>query len=100
LLHLAENNRDLQRWGALGLPPLLALIALLMISTVRYPSGKGLDLQTSMKVSSFVLIVAIVGTIFLFKEVGLLACALSYIFFGVFRYTKRQRVSRRTTKSV
>ena len=90
LLHLAENSRDLQRW-ALGLPPLLALIAILMVSTVRYPSGKQVDLQTRTKLTTFVFLIIIVGLIVLFKEVGLLGCALGYIFFGLLRHWRRWR---------
>jgi CDP-diacylglycerol--serine O-phosphatidyltransferase len=96
LLHLAENNRDLQRW-ALALPPLLALIAVLMVSTVRYPSGKQLDLQTRTKLSTFVLLVSVVGVITLYKEFGLLACMLAYLFFGLIRHWRRSRSSRRVS---
>lgn len=90
LLHLAEKSRDLQRW-ALALPVLLALIAVLMVSTVRYPSGKQVDLQTRTKLTTFVVLVVVVGLVFLFKEVGLLGCALGYIFFGLFRHWRRSR---------
>lgn len=101
LLHLAENSRDLQRW-ALALPPLLALIAVLMVSTVRYPSGKQVDLQTRTKLTTFVILVVIVGLVVLFKEVGLLGCALGYIFFGLMRHWRRPRPARprHPTKSV
>lgn len=96
LLHLAENSRDLQRW-ALALPPLLALIAVLMVSTVRYPSGKQVDLQTRTKLSTFLLLIAVAGVITLFKEIGLLASALSYIFYGLWR---RLRGPRRPTNTL
>jgi CDP-diacylglycerol--serine O-phosphatidyltransferase len=99
LLHLAENSRDLQHW-ALGLPPLLALIAILMVSTVRYPSGKRVDMQTRANVSTFVLLIAIAGAVWTFKEVGLLACALSYIFFGLLRHWRRNRSPRQTSSSL
>jgi len=39
LLKMAETDRSLKAW-ALGLPPLMLLVAFLMMSTVRYPSGK------------------------------------------------------------
>ena len=94
LLQLAENNRDLQRWS-LALPPLLALIAVLMVSTVRYPSGKQLDLQTRTKLSTFVILVTVVGVITLYKEIGLLACTLGYVFFGLIRHWRRSRAGRR-----
>lgn len=99
LLHLAENSRDLQRW-ALALPPLLALIAVLMISTVRYPSGKQVDMQTRMKLNLFVILIAVVGALLLFKEIGLLACALGYIFFGLFRHARRSAALRKTPNSL
>jgi CDP-diacylglycerol--serine O-phosphatidyltransferase len=90
LLHLAETSRDLQRW-ALALPVVLAIIAVLMVSTVRFPSGKQVDLQTRTKLTTFVVLVVLVGLIFLFKEVFLLCCALGYIFFGLIRHWRRSR---------
>ncbi len=96
LLHLAEDSKDLQRW-ALALPPLLALIAILMVSSVRYPSGKQVDLRTRTRLSTFVLLIAIAGVIMLFKEYGLLACTLSYIFYGLVRHWRRSRVARRVS---
>lgn len=99
LLHLAENSRDLQWWGALALPPLLMVIAVLMVSTVRYPSGKQVDLQTRTKLTTFVILVVIVGLIVLFKEVGLLGCALGYIFFGLVRHWRRPRVNQIKTSA-
>jgi CDP-diacylglycerol--serine O-phosphatidyltransferase len=62
LLHLAEISRDLQRW-ALVLPVLLAIIAVLMVSTVRYPSGKQFDLQTRAKLTTFVVLVVSVSSV-------------------------------------
>jgi CDP-diacylglycerol--serine O-phosphatidyltransferase len=99
LLHLAENSRDLQRW-ALGLPPLLALIAILMVSSVRYPSGKKVDMQTRTKLSTFVLFIGVGGIIWNFKEEGLLICTLSYIFFGLLRHWRRSRTPRRPADSL
>jgi CDP-diacylglycerol--serine O-phosphatidyltransferase len=71
------------------------LIAVLMVSTVRYPSGKKVDLQTSTRLSTFVLVVSVAGVLVLFKEFGLLACTLSYIFFGLIRHWRRARVARK-----
>jgi CDP-diacylglycerol--serine O-phosphatidyltransferase len=94
LLSLAESDRDIHRW-AVALPPLLVLIAILMVSTVRYPSGKKVDLQTSTRLSTFVLIVVVAGALIMFKEFGLLACTLGYIFFGLIRHWRRARVARK-----
>jgi len=90
LLHLAENDRSLHRW-ALALPPLLGLIALLMVSTVRYPSGKNIDMQTKTRLLPFVGFLDFAAGLALYKEVALLGAALGYIFFGLIRQWRRAR---------
>jgi CDP-diacylglycerol---serine O-phosphatidyltransferase len=87
ILSLAEHDRSLHRW-ALVLPVLMALIAVLMVSTVRYPSGKNVDLQTKTRLSTFVPILVGVAGIVLFKEIGLLSVMLAYIGFGLFRHAR------------
>ena len=67
----------------------MLLIALLMMSTVRYPSGKKVDLQTRTRLRNFVGLLAAIGLVFLFKEVALLCACLAYIFFGLFRHWRR-----------
>lgn len=89
LLNLAELDHDLHRW-ALGLPPLLLLIAILMVSTVRYPSGKTIDLRTRTKLTTWIILVAVVASVIRFKEYGMLVCCLSYIFIGLFRHFRTQ----------
>ncbi len=91
LLKLIEADRTLKS-GALALPFLMALIAVLMVSTVRYPSGKQLDLQTQTKLRNFILFLGFVGIIVLFKEVAVLCVCLGYIFYGLFRHWRRARV--------
>src|SRR5262249_32687128 len=81
LLDLAEKDQSLKS-GALALPFLMVLIAFLMMSTIRYPSGKTIDLQTTARIGSFVLFLAFVALLYLYKEVALLALTLGYIFFG------------------
>ncbi len=90
LLNLAENDRDLQRW-ALVLPPLLLLIALMMVSKIRYPSGKQIDLQTKTPLPSFVLLLIAFVAVIAFKEIGMLIVMLSYIFYGIFRAWRKGR---------
>ncbi|MSU22202.1 MAG: CDP-diacylglycerol--serine O-phosphatidyltransferase [Opitutus sp.] len=90
LLKLAESDRSLHRW-ALALPPLLGLIAVLMVSTVRYPSGKNIDLQTKTRLLPFVGFLIFAAGLAIFKEVALLAAALGYIFFGLVRHWRRPR---------
>jgi CDP-diacylglycerol--serine O-phosphatidyltransferase len=95
LLHLAENDRALHQW-ALALPPLLGLIAILMVSTVRYPSGKNIDLQTRTRLTPFIGFLVFVGALVMFKEFALLGAALGYIFFGLIRRWRRPRPPART----
>ncbi len=90
LLYLADNDRSLHQW-ALALPPLLGLIAVLMVSTVRYPSGKNIDLQTRTRLLPFVGFLVFVGALVTFKEFAVLGAALGYIFFGLIRHWRRAR---------
>ncbi len=90
LLKLAESDRSLKSWS-LALPPLMLLVAFLMMSTVRYPSGKNVDMQTQTRLRPFVFILFVIGTIVLFKEYAVLGICLGYIFFGLFRYFRRGR---------
>ncbi|MCF3651436.1 CDP-diacylglycerol--serine O-phosphatidyltransferase [Synoicihabitans lomoniglobus] len=84
LLNLAKHDRELQMW-ALALPPLLILIAVLMVSRISYPSGKQIDMQTKTPLTSFVLFLAAASAIVAFKEVGMLVVMLGYIFWGIYR---------------
>jgi CDP-diacylglycerol--serine O-phosphatidyltransferase len=92
LLKLASTDKSLKSW-AIALPFLMLLIGLLMMSTVRYPSGKGIDLQTKMKFRSFAGALALVGLVLFFKEYALLGVCLSYIFFGLIRHWRRSSPS-------
>jgi CDP-diacylglycerol---serine O-phosphatidyltransferase len=92
LLKLIEADKTLKN-GALALPFLMLLIAFLMVSTVRYPSGKKVDLQTTTKLRSFIFALVVIGLVFLFKEVGVLCICLGYIFFGLFRAWRKPKSS-------
>ena len=92
LLKLSEMDRSLKTW-ALALPPLMLLVAFLMMSTVRYPSGKKVDLQTQTKFRPFIVILAVLGLILFYKEFGLLAVCLGYIFYGLLRHLRRNRLN-------
>ena len=90
LLKLSESDKSLNRF-ALVLPFLMLLIASLMMSTVRYPSGKQVDMQTKTRIRTFVLMMLIIGLIVVFKEVAFLSLCLGYIFFGLIRHWRRPR---------
>jgi CDP-diacylglycerol--serine O-phosphatidyltransferase len=93
LLKLADSDKSLNKF-ALVLPFLMLLIAFLMMSTVRYPSGKNVDLQTQTRLRTFVGLLALIGLVLLFKEIALVGLFLAYIFFGIFRHWRRTRQAR------
>lgn len=88
LLQLAETDKSLNRW-ALILPFLMLLIAILMVSKVRYPSGKKVDLQTTTQLGHFIVFLVIIGLVVAFKQIALLGLTLGYIFFGLIRHMRR-----------
>lgn len=93
LLNLAQHDRSLQRW-ALMLPVLMLLIAVLMVSTVRYPSGKQIDFQTKTKLTTLILYVIAAAAVVVYKEYGMLAACLGYIFYGLIRHLRRPASAR------
>jgi CDP-diacylglycerol--serine O-phosphatidyltransferase len=91
LLKLNEADKSLS-WFALVLPFLMLLIAFLMMSPYRYPSGKNLDMQTRTRLRTFFFLLVLVGLVLLFfRELALLLLFLAYIFFGLFRHWKKPR---------
>ncbi len=88
LLHLSATDKSLRFW-ALALPPLMLLIAIMMVSTVRYPSGKTVDLQTKARLRVLVLFVVLIGFVVLFKEYAMVCICLGYIFYGLIRHWRR-----------
>lgn len=94
LLNLAEHDKSLRSW-AYSLPFLMLLVAVLMVSTVRYPSGKNIDLQTRTRLSTFIILLVSIGLIIEFKEIAVFCACLAYIFFGLLRHVRRARVAAR-----
>ena len=90
LLKLAESDRSLKSW-ALALPVLMLLVAVLMVSTVRYPSGKNIDMQTQTQLRSFVFILILVGVVVFYREVAVFGLCVGYIFWGIIRHLRRPR---------
>ena len=93
LLKLSDSDKSLNRF-ALVLPFLMLLIAILMMSTVRYPSGKKVDLQTQARLRTFVLLILLIGLMLIFKEIAFVALCFGYIFFGLLRHWRRARVAK------
>jgi CDP-diacylglycerol--serine O-phosphatidyltransferase len=90
LLKLDDADKSLN-WYAFLLPPLMMLIAILMMSTIRYPSGKNVDMQTQMRPRTFVVLIVLIVLVVLFREVALLGLFLAYIFSGIIRRWRRPR---------
>jgi CDP-diacylglycerol--serine O-phosphatidyltransferase len=93
LLKLDEADKSLNKW-ALVLPFLMVLIAFLMMSSVRYPSGKGVDLQTQTRLRTFAVLIILMGLIIAYREVAFMCLCLGYIFFGLIRHWRKSRAAR------
>jgi len=101
LTQLVESDKSLNRW-ALTLPFLMLLIAALMVSKVRYPSGKKVDLQTTTRLGTFILVLVAAGLVVALKEVALLILTLGYIFYGLVRHFReaQARAAQRATANL
>ncbi len=82
------NWGEAQRW-ALLLPPLLLLVAFLMVSNIPYPSFKHIGWQTQTRARSFILFVVLIAVVILFHEFSFAILFLSYIFYGLGRHLRR-----------
>jgi CDP-diacylglycerol---serine O-phosphatidyltransferase len=91
LLKLGDSDKSLNRL-ALVLPLLMGLIAYLMVSTFRYPSGKRVDLQTQTRFRTFLGVILVLGLMVVFREVAFMGLCLGYIFYGVLRHWRRGRM--------
>jgi CDP-diacylglycerol--serine O-phosphatidyltransferase len=92
LLKLGDLDRSLKH-SALALPFVMLLIAFLMMSTVRYPSGKNVNLQTRTKLRTLFFAVIIVGLVIVYKEFALLVLTMGYLGYGLVRHWRRRPVS-------
>jgi CDP-diacylglycerol--serine O-phosphatidyltransferase len=91
LLNLAANARELRQL-TLALPLLLILVAMLMVSTVRYPSFKAVNWETKTRFRTFVVVVIAVALLWKLRERAFFFLFLGYIAYGLF--THYQRVAR------
>ncbi len=92
-LVLVLNRYDL-RSLALILPPLMLLIAWLMISNIRYPSFKKVDWGTQTKLKTFISGIAIIALISLIEGLALAIIFLSYVFYGIFHHIAHNKKSK------
>jgi len=89
LMRLAKTYESMNR-VALVLPVFMLLIAFLMMSTVRFPSGKNLGMQTRIRVRYFVFLPIVIGLLVYFRSYAFLGLCLVFIFFGIIRHIKRK----------
>ncbi|MDR1011584.1 MAG: CDP-diacylglycerol--serine O-phosphatidyltransferase [Opitutaceae bacterium] len=89
LIRLGEMERTLKK-AAFGLPFLMLLIAFLMMSTIRFPSGKNLGMQTRIRIRYFVLLFIAAGLIFYYREFAFLGLCVAFLLFGIIRHVKRR----------
>ncbi|MDR0595754.1 MAG: CDP-diacylglycerol--serine O-phosphatidyltransferase [Puniceicoccales bacterium] len=84
------NKYDLKALS-LVLPPLMLLIAWLMVSNIKYPSFKKVGWNTQAKWGSFIMGITIIVLFTLIQELAMAVIFLSYIFFGMGRHIIRSR---------
>lgn len=94
-LALLVIEHDLQRFAIL-LPVLALLVAILMVSTIRYPSFKQVDWNYRARFGTAVLVMVLGGAVVLFHEQAIAGVFLGYLFFGVGRHVVWQ-FQRRTS---
>jgi CDP-diacylglycerol--serine O-phosphatidyltransferase len=99
---LLISGNHLEGYGVLLLP-LSLLVAFLMVSNIRYPSFKKLDLDRPLMLKTLVLLTLVASLLYLFSSEGLALIILAYILYGPFRslrvsldrYRRIRRVRRR-----
>jgi CDP-diacylglycerol--serine O-phosphatidyltransferase len=82
---LVLNRFDLPS-GALFLPILMILIALLMVSSVRYPSLKTLGSHTQLGIREFIFVLCGITAVYLFHFLAIALVFLGYIIYGLARH--------------
>jgi len=98
-LVLLINKHDLQRWAIL-LPFLMLFISYLMVSSIRYPSFKGIGWHTKIRVRTFILLFGLGGFIYLYRQYALVLIFLAYLFYGVVAHiNKIRRMRKQQAKS-
>jgi CDP-diacylglycerol--serine O-phosphatidyltransferase len=94
LLKLSDSDKSLNWLALVLLPVLMCMISFLMVSTVRYPSGKRVDLQTRTRFRTFLAVILVIGLMIFFREIAFMGLCLGYIFFGIIRSYRRFRMAR------
>jgi CDP-diacylglycerol--serine O-phosphatidyltransferase len=88
LLNMAANARELREW-TITLPFILILVAVLMVSTIRYPSFKQINWETKTRIRTFVVVLIGLALVVYLQEVALFFLFLGYIAYGLFSHYQR-----------
>jgi CDP-diacylglycerol--serine O-phosphatidyltransferase len=89
-LALILNEYDLKSWSLI-LPPLMLLIAWLMVSNIYFPSFKKVDWNIQTKWGTFLIAMTVLSLVVLLRDVALASIFLGYIFWGIFRHVARKK---------
>jgi len=111
LVLVINDADDVAFWTQVFLPPLMLLIAGLMVngcaahdarirSAIRYPSFKQIDWDTRARFGTFVAILILAASIFFFRQVALFVGFLSYLCFGIVRHVLFLRRRRRRLREI
>ncbi len=85
LVLVINSEADLHQ-GVLALPPLMLLIAYLMISTIRYPSFKQVNWHTRARFGTFIGILVVAAAVYFYRQYALAIVFLGYLGFGMWRH--------------
>lgn len=97
---LVMLNYDLHREFYLALPPLLLLIAYMMVSHVVYPSFKHISWRSRIKFQHFILLVIGAVMMVTFWKISFAIAFIVYLFYGLIRHMRREHVIRRGASAV
>lgn len=97
---LVMLNYDFHRELYLALPPLLLLIAYMMVSHVVYPSFKHIGWRSRIKLQHFILLVVGVVVMVTFWKISFAIVFIVYLFYGLVRHMRREKVIRRSASAV
>ncbi|GHC01881.1 CDP-diacylglycerol--serine O-phosphatidyltransferase [Cerasicoccus arenae] len=84
-------NFEFRREFYLLLPPLMLLIAWMMVSNVRYPSFKHLGWQSHLRTQHFIALIIGVALLVFFWQFSFALLFMAYLFFGVGRHLRKQK---------
>lgn len=97
---LVMINYNFHREFYLALPPLLLLIAYMMVSHVVYPSFKHIGWQSRIKFQHFILLIIAVVALVSFWKFSFAILFLVYLFYGIVRHMRREHVISRGATAV